>query len=230
MLRFSADFPGVMSKVVEQSFDGKPLVFFAQGAPGDINVYDATTPITQDAVGRRDWAGETLGKAAAETAKKIQTQADADPSIDFSEDILPFKLRWDPEKFRQEILREISPDAFKLYAPPIQQTMQLPVITALINRKIAIMTMPGEPFLEYQMNWRARCSLHDCLFLGYTNGYNGYFPTIQAGVEGGYGAASAATWVELGAGEEMVDHSLIELFRMLGRLQDAPRSDWKDLR
>ena len=37
-LRFSADFPGVMCKVVEQAFGGKPLAFFVQGAPGDINV------------------------------------------------------------------------------------------------------------------------------------------------------------------------------------------------
>jgi neutral ceramidase len=230
MMKFSADFPGVMCKVVEQSFEGKPLAFFVQGAPGDINVYDATTPITQDAVGRRDWAGETLGKAAAETAKRIQTQPDSDSSIDFAEDSLAFNLRWDAEKFRQEILREISPDAFKLYAPPIQEKMQLPVITALIDRKIAVMAMPGEPFLEFQMNWRARCPLPDCFFLGYTNGYYGYFPTIQAAVEGGYGAASASTWVQIGAGEQMVDHSLIELYRMLGRLQDAPRTGWKDSR
>src|ERR1700744_3408332 len=139
MLRFSADFPGVMCSTVEQAFAGKPLAFFVQGAPGDINVYDATTPITQDAVGRRDWAGTTLGKSAAETAKRIETQTNADASIDFAEDILPFALRWDPEKFRQEVLKEISPDAFKLFAPPIQKQMQLPVVTALINRKLAIM-------------------------------------------------------------------------------------------
>ncbi len=230
MMRFSADFPGVMCKVVEESFGGKPLAFFVQGAPGDINVYDATTPITKDAIGRRDWAGQTLGTAAAETAKRIQTQADADSSIDFSEDVLSFGLRWDPEKFRQEILREISPEAFKLYSPKIQDKMDLPVVTALINHKIALMTMPGEPFLQFQLSWRERCSLHDCFFLGYTNGYNGYFPTIEAGAEGGYGAASASTWVELGAGERMLNHSVIELFKMLGRLPNGPRTDWKDLR
>src|SRR5579859_1705891 len=40
-MRFSADFPGVMCKVVEKAFGDKPLAFFMQGAPGDINVYDA---------------------------------------------------------------------------------------------------------------------------------------------------------------------------------------------
>ena len=227
-MKFSADFPGVMCKVVEQAFDGKPLAFFVQGAPGDINVYDATTLVTEDAVGRRDWAGETLGKAAVETARQIQTSADPNPSIDFAEDSLPFKLRWDPEKFRQEILREIGPKGFEIYAPPIQEEMRLPVTTVLIDRKIGIMGMPGEPFVEFQMNWRARCPVQDCFFLGYTNGYAGYIPTIRIATEGGYGATSATTWVQTGAGEQMENHALIELYRMLGRLPDAPNTDWKN--
>jgi Neutral/alkaline non-lysosomal ceramidase, N-terminal len=226
-LRFSADFPGVMCKVVEKAFDDKPLAFFMQGAPGDINVYDTGTPVTEDVIGRRDWAGETLGNAAAEVAKKIETAADPDASIDFAEDPLPIHLRWDERKLRQEVIREISPEGFKIYAPPIEETMHLPVTTVLINHKIAMMGLPGEPFVEFQMNWRERCRLHDCFFLGYTNGYNGYFPTIQAATEGGYGATSATTWVEVGAGERMVDHAVVTLYKMLRLLKDAPKEDWK---
>jgi len=226
-LRFSADFPGVMCKVVEQAFGGKPLAFFMQGAAGDINVYDAGTPVTQDVIGRRDWAGETLGKAAVDVAKKIQTRADTDPSLDFAEDSLPFHLRWNPQQFRQAILHEISPKAFHTYAPPIQETMHLPVATVLIDGKIAMMGMPGEPFVEFQMNWRARCPVKDSFFLGYANGYFGYLPTIQAATEGGYGAVNATTWVQVGAGEKMVDHAVIKLDKMLGRLDAAPRENWK---
>ena len=226
-MRFSADFPGVMCKVVEKAFDDKPLAFFMQGAPGDINVYDAGTPVTEDVIGRRDWAGETLGKAAADVAKKIKTAADPDAGIDFAEDPLPIHLRWDPEKFRDEVIHEISPAAFKIYAPPIQETMRLPVTTVLIDRKIAMMGLPGEPFVEFQMNWRQRCGLHDCFFLGYANGYDGYIPTVQAATEGGYGAASATTWVQVGAGERMVDHAVVTLYKMLGLLKDAPGANWK---
>jgi neutral ceramidase len=228
-LQFSADFPGVMCKVVEQAFAGKPLAFFVQGAPGDINVYDATTPIKRDAIARRDWAGKTLGDAAASAAKAVQTSPDSNASIDVTEDILPFKLRWDPEKFHQELLKEINPIAFETFAPAIQETMHLPVTTALIDRKIALLGMPGEPFLEFQMNMRARCPVEHCFFLGYTNGYYGYFPTIKAAVEGGYGAQSATTWVQVGAGEQMENQGLIDLYRMLGRLPDSPNTDWKSL-
>ena len=228
-LRFSADFPGVMCQVVEQAFGGKPLAFFVQGAAGDINVFDAGTPIDLDAVGRRDWAGETLGKVAVGTAQQIQTKVDPDPQIDFRDESLPFKLRWNPEKLKQETLHELGPKAFDIFASPIKQTMDLPVTTALINRDIAIVGMPGEPFVDFQTDLRAKCPVRDCFFLGYTNGYYGYFPTIKAASEGGYGAVSTTTWVQVGAGERMEDFALIQIYRMLGRLQDAPNSHWRNL-
>ena len=226
-LRYSADFPGAMCKYVEKAFDGKPLAFFVQGAPGDINVYDTTTPIEEDANGRRDWAGDTLGKAAVATANQIQTTADSNPSIDFAEDWLPVKLRWDPRKFKEELLREVSPEAFKIFAPPIQETLELPVTTALIDKKIAILGVPGEPFVEFQLSARARCPVSSCFFLGYTNGFYGYFPTIKAATEGGYGAVNATTWTQVGTGERMLDHSIIELYKMLGSLQNSPNANWK---
>lgn len=228
-LRYSADFPGVMCKVIEQAFDARPLAFFVQGAPGDVNVFDATTPVTLDAVGRRDWAGETLGKAAVSTARAIQTSAEPEGRIDFSEESVPFHLRWNAEKFRQICLHEMGPQAFEIFSPPIVETMHLPVTTALINRRIALLGMPGEPFVQFQMDLRARCPAQDCFFLGYTNGYYGYFPPIKAATEGGYGAVSATTWVQTGAGEEMEDRGIIALYRMLGRLQDVPNTAWKSL-
>jgi neutral ceramidase len=228
-LRYSADFPGVMCKWVEQAFDNKPLAFFMQGAAGDINVFDAGTPINLDAVGRRDWAGETLAKAAIGAARQIQTTVDPDPRIDFADEPLAFKLRWDPEAFKEETLREMGAKAFDVFAAPINERISLPVTTALINKTIALVGMPGEPFVDFQTDLRAKCPVKDCFFLGYTNGYYGYFPTIKAASEGGYGASSASTWVQVGAGEEMEDFALFQLDRMLGRLQRVPNSNWKNV-
>ena len=58
--------------------------------------------------------------------------------------------------------------------------------------------------------------------MGYTNGYHGYFPTIPAAIKGGYGAASASTWVEVGAGERILDRAVVRINEMLGRLSDLP--------
>ena len=101
-------------------------------------------------------------------------------------------------------------------------TINLPVTTVLINHKIAILTMPGEAFVEYQIAWHERCPVPDALFLGYANAYDGYFPTIPSASRGGYGAANPATWVEIGAGDRMVDIGVMSIQKMLGRSPNLP--------
>src|SRR5262249_14418936 len=49
-LQYSANYPAAMARTVEQAFGGKPMCFFLQGAPGDINPYFAVTPLEEDAV------------------------------------------------------------------------------------------------------------------------------------------------------------------------------------
>lgn len=224
-LEYSADFPGVVCKTVEEAFGGQPLCFFLQGAPGDINAYHATTRREKDAVKMRDWTGERLGEEAARVAKNIRIplgEPAPEASLDFAEDVLRFHLRWNPEKFRQALLAAYGPGIFESFAPRIKEDIPVPVTTVLINKRIAMMGMPGEPFVDLQMNWRDRCPVRDAFFLGYANGYVGYFPTIKAAATGGYGAASATTWVEPGAGERIVDHAVVKIYEMLGRLADMP--------
>lgn len=222
-LQFSADFPGVMTKTVEQAFGSTPpLCFFLQGAPGDINTFDAAVPLEENAIARRDWSGQHLGEEAARVAREIHTQAAVQPSLDFVEDALPFHLRWNAEKFQRTMMTVFGKDFLNNFAAQTREDWQLPVATVLINKRIALMTMPGEPFVEFQMNWRDRCPVPDAFFLGYANGYYGYFPTLKAASEGGYGTASATTWIEVGAGERMVDHALMRTYEMLGRLVDTP--------
>ncbi len=221
-LRYSADFPGVMNRVVEQELGGSVESFFLQGAPGDINPYYAVTKLEEDAIGRRDWTGERLGREAARVAQEIRTSTVDSPSIDVAESTITVRLRWDIEKFRAALMKFLGPDGMEIYGARIVPEIQLPVTTVVIDRDIALMTMPGEPFVDFQVNWRDRCPVPHALLLGYTNGYNGYFPTIAAASRGGYGAASASTWVELGTGERIVDNAVARVYEMLGRLSDLP--------
>lgn len=220
-LQYSADYPGVMTRMVDDAFGSDTLTFFLQGAPGDINPYYAVTPLKQDAIGRRDWTGKTVGAEVVRVAKQIQTQPDASASIDYLEEIVPMHIRWDLEGFRLCLKRFLG-DAYDQYAGRITPDLNLPVTTVLLSRRIALMTMPGEPFVEFQINWHQRCPVPDAFFLGYTNGYFGYFPTIRMASLGGYGAASASTWVEVGAGERMVDRAVVQVYQMLGRLHTEP--------
>lgn len=221
-LRYSADFPAVMNRVVEEKFGARTLSFFLQGAPGDINPYYAVTPIEEGAEKQRDWTGERLGREAARVATEIHTQNAPEPKIEFAEDSIPVRLRWDADKFRAALVKFLGPQGMDTYGAEVKPEFPISTTTVLINKQIAIMTMPGEPFVDFQMNWRDRCPVPTALLLGYTNGYNGYFPTVAAASRGGYGAASASTWVEVGAGERLVDRSVAKVYEMLGRLTSMP--------
>jgi neutral/alkaline ceramidase-like enzyme len=225
-LQYSADWPGVMIRTVEQDFTtsqgAPPLCMFLQGGDGDINPFYAVTPLAEDAVKMRDWTGERVGREAARVAKGIQTEAAPEARLDFVEDLMPFHLRWNPEKFRQAVLASWGPKAAESFDRRKRAVYQLPVATVLIDNRIAWMTLPGEPFVNFQIDWRNRCPVRDAFFLGYANGSFGYFPTLYAASLGGYGAANTATWIEPGAPEQMVDHAVARVYEMLGQLTDVP--------
>ena len=63
--------------------------------------------------------------------------------------------------------------------------------------------------------------MHNALLVGYANAYDGYFPTISAASRG-YGANNPATWVEIGAGDRMVDSGVININKVLGRYPEEP--------
>jgi hypothetical protein len=78
-----------------------------------------------------------------------------------------------------------------------------------LGEKLAFLNLPGEPFVGLQLDLKKRSPLPHTFLVGYTNGYAGYFPTLQANREGGYGANSGGTLhVEAETGEAMVAEAL----------------------
>jgi phage terminase small subunit len=69
-------------------------------------------------------------------------------------------------------------------------------------------------FLESRDLLKQRSRLPHTLFFGYCNDYQQYFPTIEAAAEGGYGADSGVSPVELGAGELIMNRALFHLYDM----------------
>ena len=229
-LQYSADFVGTMANTVQRGFDPAPLCFFLQGADGDINPYYATTSLSDNAVARRDWTGEQLGEEVVRVSKAIHMDVPREPGIDFSDDVLSFQLRWDASKLRERLLNGYGPRVFEDHADviahdPPPDHLELHVTTLLLNKRIALVGMPGEPFVNFQISWRDRCPVQDAFFLGYTNGYFDYFPTIEAAAQGGYGAADSNTYVEIGTGERMLRQALVRVYEMLGKVRDIPETD-----
>ena len=90
---------------------------------------------------------------------------------------------------------------------------------ALLDGRVGFVGVSGEFFCEHALRLRQRSRLEGLLFLGYCNDYQQYFPTIEAAADGGYGADSTVSPVELGAGERMMDQALMDLLQLQGRLR-----------
>ncbi len=221
-LRYSADFPGAMAKLVESSFDEKPICFFLQGAPGDINPMMDKTPLAENADAIKIEIGQQLGREVVRVAKTIKPEASATPQVAFLSEELRFRNRWDLDSMRQMMTLAFPPALAKRYQRYIVPEIAASVTTLVINKQVALVGLPGEPFVGLQLLLKSRSPLATTFMTGYTNGYYGYFPTISAAVAGGYGANTLVTRVEVGAGERMVDQGLIHIYRVLGKLKDKP--------
>lgn len=180
----SADFPGYAMAYVERQFSGATGLFL-QGAAGDLDPY---IDVQNDFGPARD-QGEELGQEVVRVARELAGRGGVDPAIE-----------WIP------LQRTFS----RFAASEGSVTLHFGVLR--LGPQLAFLTLPGEPFVELQLELKSKSPLPYTFLLGYANGYAGYFPTVQANREGGYGASWGGTMhVEPSAGEAMVQMALEKL-------------------
>ncbi len=222
-LKYSADYPSAMAAVVEPALGAGTVCLFLQGAAGDINPYFDKTPLAEDAEKLMQETGRELGREALRVARSIVPKPPEKPELQFALDMRHFRHRYDPESLLAQLKGQVKPEVIERYRGYLMAPLDCPVTTLLINRQIALVGMPGEPFVEFGLAFRDRSPAAFSFFAGYANGYHGYFPTIRAAVEGGYGAEGLVSRAEVGAGETMLDAGLIRVHTMLGQLKSVPR-------
>ena len=167
--------------------------------------------------------GRQLGDEALRVAKSVVPTAPKTPEIQVSLETRRFKPRYETGQLLDQLrTRGIGQEFLERYRVHLATPMDCVVTTVLINRDIAIMGIPGEPFVEFGLNVRDRVPGATSFLAGHCNGFHGYFPTIRAAVEGGYGAEGITARVEVGAGEAMVDMAVIRLLMMQGLLKTEP--------
>ena len=226
-LLYSADFPGALAEAVQASWNGRPKVFFLQGAAGDTNPFLDKTPLQQNAVEEMRRVGQKLGREVARVSHEITTLALPDARIGIAVEPIEFGFRFDPVKAadlqsRMYIASKQAPAPWDGKTSP---TFDLPSTTMTLTgagQEWAFVGMPGEPFVNFQLELRARSPVSRSYFLGYTNGYFAYLPTLREAAAGGYGAASNTAWIEVGAGERLLNRGIINIYRLLGRLPAEP--------
>jgi len=199
---YSADYPGVLQARVEAAMPGVQAMF-VQGAAGDINpLFQGRTGESQTDFATMTKMGELLAAEVVKAAKKLEPITPTPATIVQRTNTLPFKGRWDAAK-----------------AFPVGIT------TLLINNKIAIATVPGEPFVQLQSRWKTAAEVPFAFFYGYTqstpNPWPGYIPDMKSAAYGGYGADNA-TNIEVGAAERIMDQHLFNLYDLRGMWMAAP--------
>jgi hypothetical protein len=157
-LRYSADYPGAMARLVEASWNDRPVCFFLQGAPGDINPLLDKTPLAENAEAEMRQVGETLGREVARVSRSIQTETPATPEVAYLSEELHFKNRWSQESLRSAIISAYGPNPAKRYFRYLNDPIAAPVSTLVINRQIALAGLPGERLYRLLSNNAGRCS------------------------------------------------------------------------
>jgi hypothetical protein len=213
LLKFSADWPGAMAGVVEKE-TGAPCLFL-QGAAGDMS----TNPGEH---GGPEAFGAAVAKAALGIAKQVKCQGPALGDLKVEREDFVFRNRVDLGNplVKRAFVSAFFKDIVDFYEDEYRQGVRPTMSVALLDGRIGLVGVSGEFFCDHSIQLKRRAHLENLLFLGYCNDYQQYFPTIEAAAEGGYGADPGVSTAEVGAGEQMMNKALLELYKMRGKYPD----------
>lgn len=186
----SRDFPGAMVDFVEQELGEGCMGMFLQGAQGDLDPYDLHNLRGENRFNIARQAGISLGKGALRLAKELRGSGQS-PNLQVKESLLTIPNRNG------------------------NKTTDVGLLTVVINRDLAFVAIPGEPFIQHQLDLTEKSPITNTFILGLA--YHGqgtpfvvYIPTVQAVREGGYGATECS-FLAADAGEKMVAEGLISI-------------------
>lgn len=215
--RVSAEIPGAICTYVNNKIGGECV--FLQGACGDINPYLAA--FLQEDTSAYEGMLKESEKVAREVVEIVHRAAPLeqdDWTIRYQQKKISFGLRHpvSDKRMKDSLDGFFSEEELKRFLES-NQTLEANVSLLMLGEEIAWAGFPGEFFDDFQVDLRQRTPVANTFFVGYSNGMYSYFPTIEAAVEGGYGA-SWGLLAETGTGERMVDKAVIGLYQLLGKL------------
>ena len=212
VLKFSADYVGVLKATVEKEFGGQAV--FMQGAAGDMSANRGENKDCQE-------YGQALGREVVKLAASLKPEEVPKPSLKVKEERPKFGARIDwsnpgiKTAFGAAFFPELIPNFMDEYHDGIRPRLTV----ALLNGDIALVGASGEFFCNHALRLKERARVNQLFFFGYGNGYHQYFPTIEAVAEGGCGADATVSPVEVGAGEKMMNTALTWLYQMRGKIK-----------
>lgn len=205
-LRISGDWPGEAQRQTEALAGGGCVALFAQGCSGNIN----SAGVGEDALLR-------LGKEVAQAVTEASTDAQVMERPVLAAASIPARLPLTPPppvaqlrdiiaQAEAEVERQQAAGGYGTvmmysgYAQWARELLdmadnwprELPFeVQALRIGDFALVGLPGEVFVEYQLHIAAHSPFPHTAVAAYTNGNEGYIPTAAAYAEGGYEVETA---------------------------------------
>ncbi|WP_165227070.1 neutral/alkaline non-lysosomal ceramidase N-terminal domain-containing protein [Aquisphaera insulae] len=207
--KLSADYPGVTRRLVEAKLGGDAVCVFIQGGGGDINPLMMARG--EDRGGDFqvvERVGSRLADEVLEVLKGMGSRPGRSDRLTVGSKAMRVASRWKPG-----------------------EEVALGTTALLINDDIGIVTMPGEPFHRFQVEFSRQAGVPHAYLFGYCcdgpYSWPSYLPDLMSAARGGYGASNT-TQAEVGAGERLVNAGLVQLLTLRGRLVAEPRRDVPD--
>lgn len=217
-LEYSADYCGEMARIVKEETGAECL--FLQGGCGDINPYLDKTPVDQGGVEAMRSVGRECAEAVLNALPQAKPMTSQTAKVVYTEKPVTVGCRFDVNSEKQmDVLRGMYGDAIEFYKQFMTPDLTVPLGVLTVNDAIAFAFVPGEFFVQYQLELKAMSPLRNTLLCGYANDFHAYFPTIRDAAAGGYGGLMA-TYVGVGAGDKLIMEACAEIGRQTGALKD----------
>lgn len=219
--QYSADYPAHLERALRQALGPEFFSIFGAGPCGDINHIDVRTK------GRR--RAEEIGALLADTllGAMPKWRARPAPSLAVRREIIDAPL----QKYSPDQIAQATQDLAKVGTrqwPFLKQveackivdigmrgpgaTLPLEVQAFRLNSETAVVTLPGEVFVELGLAIKKASPFKTTLVMELANDNPAYIPTRKAFAEGSYETVNSR--VEPGSGEKMVE-AAVRLLKQL---------------
>ncbi len=212
---YAADYPYYLETDLRRSFGPKFVSLFGAGTCGDINHIDVTT--------KQRARTDAIGARLAETVRAAEPRLEpvTAPALDAASTVVTVPLQQystdeiADARAKQDRLGDASlPFLDRVKAATILdlqenypgKTVDLMVQAFRLGPELAIVTLPGEVFVEHGLAIKKASPFKTTLVIELANANPAYIPTRRAFAEGSYEIVNSR--VAPGGGERLVEASL----------------------
>lgn len=231
----SEDYPGYTMRLLEKETNA--LCLFTNGATGNINHINIFNPHQKRGFYEAERLGTILAKKALSIIPKGKTIPVEELKIIREEIKLPLRKipRFEIEKARKLVqgkerktkkISLIDGLSEEVYAEQILALNKIggkslsSEIQVVSLGDIALVSIPGELFVEYGLEIKKKSPSPHTFIIGYANDYVGYIPTLEAFQEGGYEVRTgAASKLDPKAGEIITE----KVLKILNKLKERKK-------